>query len=242
MRYNDETAQTVISGMGELHLDIIIDRLDREFNAHVNVGQPRVVYRETIQKPAEVENVFEKELGEKKHFGHVRIQVEPAPRGRGNEMIWKTDTDMPYLSEEYHAAIAEGIGEALQSGVLGGYPIVDIKIIIKGGSLREGESSPLAYKIAAATAIKDACSQASPVLLEPIMLVDIITPAEFMGEVIGDINARRGEIQAVSPRGAISEIKAKVPLKAMFGYSTDLRSATQGRAIFSMLFSAYDHR
>jgi elongation factor G len=242
MRYNDETAQTVISGMGELHLDIIIDRLNREFNAHVNVGQPRVVYRETIQKSAEVENFFEKELGEKKHFGHVRIQIEPAPRGRGNEMTWKTDTDTPSLSEEYQAAITEGIKEALQSGVLGGYPIVDIKIIIKGGSFREGESSPLAYKIAASTAIKDACSQASPVLLEPIMLVDIITPAEFMGEVIGDINARRGDIQAVSPRGAISEIKAKVPLKAMFGYSTDLRSATQGRAIFSMLFSTYDHR
>ncbi|MCX5831384.1 MAG: elongation factor G [Deltaproteobacteria bacterium] len=242
VKYNDETAQTVISGMGELHLDIIIDRLNREFNAHVNVGQPRVVYRETIQKPAEVENFFEKELGEKKHFGHVRIQIEPAPRGRGNEIIWKTDNGLPSLSEEYQAAIAEGIEEALQSGVLGGYPIVDIKIIIKGGSLREGESSPLAYKIAASTAIKDACLQASPVLLEPIMLVDIITPAEFMGEVIGDINARRGEIQAVSPRGAISEIKARVPLKAMFGYSTDLRSATQGRAIFSMLFSTYDHR
>ena len=241
MRYNDETAQTVISGMGELHLDIIIDRLNREFNAHVNVGQPRVVYRETIHKSAEVEHFFEKELGDKKHFGHVRIRVEPATRGLGNEVRWETNTTMP-LPEEYNIAIAEGIEEALQSGVLGGYPIVDIKILIKGGSLREGESSPLAYKIAASTAVKDACSQASPVLLEPIMLVDIITPAEFMGEVIGDINARRGEIQAVSPRGAISEIKAKVPLKAMFGYSTDLRSATQGRAIFSMLFSAYDHR
>lgn len=242
IKYNDETAQTVISGMGELHLDIIIDRLNREFNAHVNVGQPRVVYRETIQKSAEVENVFEKELGEKKHFGHVRMRVEPALRGRGNEVIWKTDTEMPFVSEDYHKAIAEGIEEALQSGVLGGYPVVDIKILIKGGSFREGESSPLAYKIAASTAIKDACLQAAPILLEPIMLVDIVTPAEFMGEVIGDINARRGEIQAVSPRGAISEIRAKVPLRAMFGYSTDLRSATQGRAIFSMLFSAYDHR
>ena len=241
VRYNDETAQTVISGMGELHLDIIIDRLNREFNAHVNVGQPRVVYRETIQKPAEVENVFEKELGDKKHFGQVRLRVEPTPRGQGNQIIWETDTELSSLPEEYHAAITEGINEALQSGVVGGYPIVDIKIIIKGGSLREGESSPLAYKIAASTAIKDASLLASPVLLEPIMLVDIITPAEFMGEVIGDINARRGEIQAVTPRGAISEIKAKVPLRAMFGYSTDLRSATQGRAVFSMLFSVYDH-
>lgn len=242
VRYNDETAQTVISGMGELHLDIIIDRLNREFNSHVNVGQPRVVYRETIQKPAEVENVFEKELGDKKHFGHVRIRIEPTERGHGNEIIWKTDAQQPPFPDEYHPAIEAGIQEALQSGILGGYPVVDLKIMVLGGSFRDGESSPLAYKIAASTAIKDASSQAAPVLLEPIMLVDIITPAEFMGEVIGDINARRGEIQAISPRGPISEIKAKVPLKAMFGYSTDLRSATQGRAIFSMLFSAYDHR
>jgi len=241
VRYDDETAQTVISGMGELHLDIIVDRLNREFNTHVNVGQPRVVYREAIRKPAEVENVFEKELGDKKHFGHVRIRIKPAERGQGNEIIWQTDRSVPPFPPEYEPAIAEGIQEALQSGVLGGYPVVDMKVIVKGGSFREGESSPLAYKVAAATALKEAFQQAAPVLLEPIMMVDIITPAEFMGEVIGDINARRGEIQAITPRGPISEIRAKVPLKAMFGYSTDLRSATQGRAVFSMLFSAYDH-
>lgn len=241
VRYDDETAQTVISGMGELHLDIIIDRLNREFNTHVNVGQPRVVYRETIRKPAEVDSVFEKELGDKKHFGHVRLRVEPAERGSGNEIIWKTEVEPPPFPAEYKPAITEGIQEALQSGVLGGYPVVDAKITIKGGSGREGESSLLAYKIAASTAVKDACLQAAPVLLEPIMLVDVITPAEFVGEVIGDINSRRGEIQAITPRGPISEVKAKVPLKALFGYSTDLRSATQGRAVFSMLFFSYDH-
>ncbi len=242
VRYDDETAQTVISGMGELHLDIIVDRLVREFNTHINVGQPRVVYRETIQKPTEAEGIFEKELGDKKHFGHVRIRIEPAERGKGNEIIWQTDASEPPFPAEYQAMIENGIQEALQSGVLGGYPIVDLKIIVKGGSFRESESSPLAYKIAASTAVKDACLQASPVLLEPIMMVDIIAPAEFGGEVIGDINSRRGEIQSVIPRGPITEIKARVPLKAMFGYSTDLRSATQGRAIFSMHFAAYDHR
>ncbi|HLA27555.1 MAG TPA: elongation factor G [Syntrophales bacterium] len=242
MNYNDETAQTVISGMGELHLDIIIDRLNREFNAHVNVGKPRVVYRETIQKQAEVEGIFEKELGDKKHFGHAKLKIAPAERGTGNEILWKMDGAAITLSEEFQSAIEDGIREAVQSGVIGGYPAVDMKITITGASFREGESSPMAYKIAASTAIKDACLQASPVLLEPIMLVYIITPAEFMGEVIGDINARRGEIQAVSPKGATSEITAKVPLKALFGYSTDLRSATQGRAVFTMQFSAYDRR
>src|SRR3972149_5305466 len=242
MNYNDETAQTVISGMGELHLDIIIDRLNREFNAHVNVGKPRVVYRETIQKQAEVEGIFEKELGDKKHVGHGRLKIAPAERGTGNEILWKIDGAAFTLPEEFQSAIEEGIHEAVQSGVLGGYPAVDMKITITGSSFREGESSPMAYKIAASTAIKDACPQASPVLLEPIMLVDIITPAEFMGEVIGDINARQGEIQAVSPKGATSEITAKVPLKALFGYSTDLRSVTQGRAVFTMQFSAYDRR
>ena len=238
VKYNEETAQTVVSGMGELHLEILIDRLKREFNALVNVGKPRVVYRETIQKRIEIEGLFDKELGERKHYGHVRLLLEPRSRGEGNELVKKIDETV--IPAEYHTAIEEGVEEATLSGVVSGYPIVDVKVTILGGSFRDGESTTLGYKIAASSAVKNGCLHADPILLEPIMMVDIITPGEFMGEVIGDINARRGEIQAITTKGTISEIKAKVPLKAMFGYSTDLRSATQGRAVFSMQFHAYD--
>jgi elongation factor G len=237
-KYEDETAQTIISGMGELHLEILIDRLTREFNAHVNIGKPRVVHRETIQKKVDVEGRFEKELGDKKHFGHVKLSLEPLPRGSGNQIINRVDASV--LPEEFHSAITEGINEAVLSGVIGGYPVVDVKIEILGGSVKEGESSLLGYKIAASSAFRDGCLQAEPVLLEPIMMVDVISPTEFMGEVIGDINARKGEIQAITPKGPICEIKGRVPLRAMFGYSTDLRSATQGRAVFTMQFFAYD--
>ncbi len=238
VKYEEETAQTVISGMGELHLEIIVDRLQREFNARVNVGRPRVVYREAIQKQAEAEGLFERELGEKKHFAHVRVSLTPRKRGMGNEIIIMTDESI--IPVEFHEAIIEGIKEAAMSGALNGYPVTDVGAAVTGGSFKESESSPQAYKIAAAAAFREAFGKADPVLLEPIMMVDVITPAEFMGDVIGDINARRGEIQAVNPRGTISEIKAKVPLKALFGYSTDLRSATQGRATFSMIFAHYD--
>jgi len=239
VKYEDETAQTVISGMGELHLEIITDRLLREFNARVNVGKPRVVHRETIQKSVESEGLFERELGEKKHFGHVRIHLEPKVRGGGIEIIRRLK-DQAVIPEELLVAMEEGIREALFCGVLAGYPVIDIRIVIRGGMLKEGESTALGCKIAASSAFRDGCLKADPLLLEPIMLVDVMTPAEFMGEVIGDINARRGEIQAITPKGLVSEIKAKVPLKAMFGYSTDLRSATQGRAVFTMQFFTYD--
>jgi elongation factor G len=238
LKYDDETAQTVLSGMGELHLEIVIDRLQREFNAHVNIGKPRVVYRETIQSSVEMEGRFERELGERRHFGHVLLQLRPRERGSGNAYLMNTAPGM--IPEEFHGAIAEGVEEAIMSGVLSGYPVVDVEVTIKGGSFKEGESSALGYKIAASTAFRDGCAQGDPLLLEPIMVVDIITPSEFMGDVIGDINARRGEIQAINPKGNISEIQAKVPLKALFGYSTDLRSATQGRAIFTMRFLVYD--
>ncbi len=237
-KYEDETAQTIISGMGELHLEILIDRLMRDFNAHVNVGKPRVVYRETIQKKVEIEGRFEKELGDKKHYGHVRLHLEPGVRGTGNQII--NSVDSTGIPEEYHQSMIEGIEEAMQSGVVSGYPVVDTRVEIVGGSAKDGESSMLGYKIAALTAFRDGFRQADPVLLEPVMMVDVISPTEFMGEVIGDINSRRGEIQAINPKGPISEIKAKVPLKAMFGYSTDIRSATQGRAVFSMQFYEYD--
>ncbi len=238
VKYEDETAQTIISGMGELHLEIIVDRLLREFNCHVNVGRPRVVYREAILKKVEMEGIFEKELGEKKHFGHVRLVLAPRKRGSGIEIINKLPEGV--IPPEYYEVIEEGIREATMNGVLNGYPVMDVEVAITGGAYRDGESSAQGYKIAASTAFRDGCALADPVMLEPIMLVDIITPSEFMGEVIGDINARRGEIQSVNPKGTVSEIKAKVPLKALFGYSTDLRSSTQGRAIFSMIFSEYN--
>ncbi|MFA5280704.1 MAG: elongation factor G, partial [Smithellaceae bacterium] len=238
VKYEDETAQTVISGMGELHLEIIVDRLNREFNARVNVGRPRVVYRETIQKRAQAEHLFEKELGDKKHFGQVRLELSPRKRGIGNEIVNAIPEEM--IPAEYHEAIEESIREAMSSGVLNSYPVIDVAVRLTGGAFREGEASVQGYKIAAATAFRDACLAAEPVMLEPIMAVDIITPSEFMGDVIGDINARRGEIQAVNPKGPVSEIKAKVPLKALFGYSTDLRSATQGRAVFTIMFEEYN--
>jgi len=186
----------------------------------------------------EAEGIFEKELGEKKHFGHVRLSLTPRKRGTGNQVINKLDAAV--IPAEYHEAITEGVEEALMSGVLSGYPVIDVEVKIIGGSYKEGESSLQGNKIAAASAFRDGCNQADPVMLEPIMLVDIITPSEFMGDVIGDINARKGEIQAINPKNTVSEIRAKVPLKSMFGYSTDLRSATQGRAVFSMIFAEYD--
>jgi len=238
VRYDDETAQTVLSGMGELHLEIIIDRLTREFNTNVNIGKPRVVYRETITRDVDGEGRFQKELGDKKHFGHVRIHLKPNRRGEGIEILNVLDpTSVP---PEYHSVIREGLEDALSSGVVSGYPVTDVVLEMTGGSHREGESTPVGYRIAAAAAFREGCLQGEPILLEPIMNVDIITPSEFMGDVIGDLNSRKGDVQNIVPRGSISEIRARVPLRQMFGYSTDLRSATQGRATFTMQFLRYD--
>jgi len=238
VKYDDETAQTVMSGMGELHLEILIDRLVREFSVRVNVGKPKVVYRETVEKKVDVEGRFEKELGEKKHYGQVKLRLEPAERGKGIEIINEIPPgDVP---DVFHPAIEEGIREAVLSGILAGYPVVDVRVHILGGTYRDGESSDIAFRIAASAAFKEGSRKAGPVLLDPIMKLNIITPSDYMGEVIGDIHARRGEVKAISHRGPTCEINAKVPLKAMFGYSTDLRSATQGRATFSMQFSEYD--
>jgi len=239
VKYDDETAQTVLSGMGELHLEIITDRLLREFNARVNVGKPRVVHRETIQKRVECEGLFERELGEKKHYGHVKLILEPTDRGSGVEIVRRIQ-DESVMPPELLNAMEEGVREGVLSGVLAGYPVIDIRVTLLGGNLKEGETTPLGCKIASSSAFREGCLKADPILLGPVMTVDIITPTEFMGEVIGDIHARRGEIQAIAPKGAVSDIRARVPLKAMFGYSTDLRSATQGRAVFTMQFFAYD--
>ncbi len=238
VKYDEETAQTVLSGMGELHLEIIIDRLTRDFNTNVNVGKPRVVYRETITREADGEGKFQKELGEKKHFGHVRIHLKPNLRGEGTRIV--DSVDPAEIPPEFHAAVREGLQDGLSSGVVAGYPVTDMIVEMSGGSHKEGESSVVGFRIAAATALREGCLQGEPILLEPIMSVDIITPTEFMGDVIGDLNSRRGEVQSIDPKGNISDIRARVPLRQMFGYSTDLRSATQGRATFTMQFLRYD--
>ncbi len=238
VKYDEETAQTIISGMGELHLEIVVDRLLREYNVHVNTGKPRVVYRETIRRAVEVEGRFDRELGERRHFGHVKLVLEPLPRGTGIEI--RNELSPEAVPPEFHPVIEESVGEAVLSGVVAGYPVLDVRIRITGGSVKEGEASVVGYKIATQTAFRDGCSKAAPVLLEPIMRVDILTPRDFMGEVIGDLNARKGEVESVNPKGPITEIRANVPLRSLFGYSTDLRSATQGRAIFTMQFLRYD--
>ena len=238
VKYDDETAQTIISGMGELHLEIITDRLIREFRTNVNIGKPKVVYRETIEKAVAVEEVFDRKLGDKKHFGHAILHLEPGERGAGLAVIDEIGSDV--ILPEFHAVMEEGIRDAALSGPVAGYPVVDVTVRITGASFREGESTQLGYRIAASTAFSNGCAQAQPVLLEPIVEVDIITPGEFMGEVIGNINARKGDVERINHKDPISEIKARVPLKQMFGYSTDLRSVTQGRGTFSMQFLKYD--
>jgi len=238
VKYDDETAQTIISGMGELHLEIITDRLIREFRTNVNIGKPKVVYRETIEKAVAVEEVFDRKLGDKKHFGHAILHLEPGERGAGLAVIDEIGSDV--IPPEFHAVMEEGIRDAALSGPVAGYPVVDVTVRITGASFREGESTQLGYRIAASTAFSNGCAQAQPVLLEPIVEVDIITPGEFMGEVIGNINARKGDVERINHKDPISEIKARVPLKQMFGYSTDLRSVTQGRGTFSMQFLKYD--
>ncbi len=238
IKYNDETAQTIISGMGELHLEIIIDRLIKEFHTNVNIGKPKVVYRETIEGKTDVEEIFDKKLGDRKHFGHVALHLEPNKRGEGLNLIDEVKDEV--IPDEFHATIEKSLRDAALSGVVAGYPVVDVIVRITGGSFREADSTNLGYEIAASTAFSSGCSRAKPILLEPIVTVDIITPSEFMGEVIGNINSRKGEMESINHKDPISEIKARVPLKQMFGYSTDLRSLTQGRGTFSMQFLKYD--
>ncbi len=238
IKYDDETAQTIISGMGELHLEIIIDRLIREFHTNVNIGKPKVVYRETIEEETDAEEIFDRKLGDRKHFGHVALHLEPNKRGGGLKLIDEIKDEV--IPEEFHATIEKGIRDAALSGVVSGYPVVDVIVKITGGSFRETDSTSLGYEIAASTAFSNGCSHAKPVLLEPIVTVDIITPGEFMGEVIGNINSRKGEVKSITHKDPVSKIKARVPLKQMFGYSTDLRSVTQGRGTFSMQFLRYD--
>ena len=235
---NEETGQTIISGMGELHLEIIIDRMKREFHVEANVGKPQVAYKETIRKKVEQEGKFVRQSGGRGQFGHVWITVEPNGKGKGYEFENKIVGGS--IPKEYINPVSEGIVEAMRNGVLAGYPVEDVKITLFDGSYHDVDSSEMAFKIAGSIAFKEAARKAAPVLLEPIMDVEVVTPEEYMGDVMGDLSSRRGKIEGLSARKDAQVIKSKVPLSDMFGYATQLRSMTQGRAIFTMQFAYYE--
>ena len=238
VRSDEETGQTVISGMGELHLEVIVDRLKREFNVEAGVGRPQVAYRETVRSEVhKVEGKFIRQTGGSGQYGVVYIDLEPAP-GEGFDFINKIKGGA--VPSEFIPAVEKGIEEALESGVKAGYPMVDIRATLVDGKYHDTDSSEIAFKIAGSLALKEAARRANPVLLEPVMSVEVVTPEEFVGTVIGDLSSRRGRIQGQDPRGNAVAVKAYVPLSSMFGYATDLRSSTQGRAVYSMQFERYD--
>jgi elongation factor G len=238
VRTNRETNQTIIAGMGELHLEILVDRMKREFNVQANVGRPQVAYRETIRKAREAESKYIRQTGGRGQYGHVILIVEPQEPGKGYEFINKIVGGV--IPREYIPAIDKGVKEAMTSGTLAGYPVVDIKVTVIDGSFHEVDSSEMAFKIAGSMAFKDACKKATPVILEPIMKTEVIVPEEYMGDVIGDLNSRRGKIASMESKNKVRYIKANVPLAEMFGYSTTLRSLTQGRGNYGMEPSHYE--
>jgi len=238
VRFDNETAQTIISGMGELHLEIITDRLLREFKVGANVGRPQVAYRETIRKPAEAEGRYIRQTGGRGQYGHVFLEVEPLPRGSGIEFVNKITGGA--IPREFISPIEAGLREAAEGGVLAGYPIVDVRATLTDGSFHEVDSSEMAFKIAGSMAFKAAVERGRPVLLEPVMKVEVVTPDQYMGDVIGDLNSRRGRISTMEQRGSLRIVGAEVPLAEMFGYATALRSNTQGRATYTMEFSHYE--
>ena len=235
---DEETGQTIIAGMGELHLEIIVDRLLREFKVEANVGNPQVAYKESIKSAAEGEGKYVKQSGGRGQYGHARIKIEPQPAGKGYEFVNAIVGGA--IPKEYIGPVDQGIQEALQSGVIAGYPVLDVKVTLYDGSYHEVDSSEMAFKIAGSMAIKDALKKATPTLLEPMMKVEVTTPEEYMGDVIGDLNSRRGRIEGMELDNGAQHVKAFVPLSEMFGYATSLRSNTQGRANYSMQFDHYD--
>ncbi|GFN23050.1 elongation factor G [Thermanaeromonas sp. C210] len=237
MHTDPETGQTIISGMGELHLEIIVDRLVREFKVGANVGKPQVAYKETIRKAVKAEGKYIRQSGGRGQYGHVVLELEPLEPGKGYEFVSKIVGGV--VPKEYIPAVDAGVREAMETGVLAGYPLVDIRAVLVDGSYHEVDSSEMAFKIAASQALKEGVKKADPVLLEPIMKVEVTVPEEYMGDVIGDINARRGRIEGLEPRGGTEVIRGYVPLAEMFGYATDLRSRTQGRGTYVMQFSHY---
>ena len=235
---DEETGQTIIAGMGELHLEIIVDRLLREFKVEANVGNPQVAYKESIKSTAEGEGKYVKQSGGRGQYGHARIRIEPQPAGKGYEFVNAIVGGA--IPKEYISPVDQGIQEALQSGIIAGYPVLDVKVTLYDGSYHEVDSSEMAFKIAGSMAIKDALKKASPTLLEPMMKVEVTTPEEYMGDVIGDLNSRRGRIEGMELDNGAQHVRAFVPLSEMFGYATSLRSNTQGRANYSMQFDHYD--
>ncbi len=234
---HEETGQTLIGGMGELHLEIIVDRLKREFKVEAEVGEPQVAFRETIRTAVEQECKYAKQSGGRGQYGHVHIRLEPKEPGEGYEFV--NNISGGVIPKEYIPAVDKGIQEAMQNGVLAGYPVVDFKITLYDGSYHDVDSSEMAFKIAGSMAFKDACRKANAVLLEPMMKVEVEVPEEYMGDVIGDLNRRRGQINSMDDRMGLKIVNAFVPLAEMFGYSTDLRSATQGRGTYTMEFDHY---
>jgi elongation factor G len=237
VRSDEETGETLISGMGELHLEVIVDRMMREFKVDANVGRPQVAYRETVRQPVQkIEGRFVRQTGGRGQFGHAVIDLEPAP-GEGFDFVNKIKGGA--IPSEFIPAVEQGVEEALETGVKAGYPMVDVRVTLTDGSFHDVDSSEMAFKIAGSMALREAARRAKPVLLEPVMAVEVVTPEEFMGDVIGDLNRRRGRIEGMEPRGNAQVIRAHVPLAEMFGYATDLRSATQGRATYTMQFDRY---
>jgi elongation factor G len=237
VRTDEESGQTIIAGMGELHLEIIVDRLLREFKVEANVGKPQVAFRETISKSVEVEGKYIRQTGGRGMYGHIWLRLHPQEPGKGFEFVNAIVGGV--VPREFVQAVEKGVSEALSSGVVAGYPVVDVKVEAFDGSFHDVDSNEMAFKIAGSMAFKDGCNKAEPLLLEPIMNCEIVTPEDFMGDVIGDVNARRGKIVGMNPRTGVQVILAQVPLAQMFGYATDLRSRTQGRATYTMQFSHY---
>ena len=238
VRTDEESGQTIISGMGELHLEIIVDRMRREFKVEANVGKPQVAYRETITESVKVEGKFVRQSGGRGQYGHCWLHVEPQEKGKGYEFV--NGIVGGVIPREYVPAVDKGIQGAMTSGVMAGFPVVDVKVTVFDGSYHDVDSNEKAFEIAGSMAFKDGCKQAKPVLLEPIMKVEVTVPDDYMGDVIGDLNSRRGQILGMDTKGNQQIINSYVPLADMFGYSTDLRSRTQGRATYSMHFDHYE--
>ncbi|MFO7841714.1 MAG: elongation factor G [Fidelibacterota bacterium] len=237
VKHDEETGQTIIWGMGELHLDIIVDRLRREFKVQAHVGKPQVSYKETITKPAHVDEVFKKQTGGKGQFARVVIDLEPAGQGEG--YVFENKIVGGSIPKEYIPAVNKGIQDACKTGVLKGYPIEDVKITLVDGAYHPVDSSEMAFKVAGSMAFRNAARKAGPILLEPVMALEVVTPEEYLGDVMGDLTSRRGQIKGMTPRNDAQVLNADVPLAGMFGYATDLRSITQGRAVFTMQFDHY---